>query len=134
MAPCVTRDVPQESAASDALASGAGARRRHDDDVAGAGEAELLAGDLLDEIGVGDRLVEEPTIALKAGTHDLEASCLALQNRVARDQSGSGLEAVPALDRMMDEVSRQPEAEDANQHPPRRTTSTDMGRHTRNFE
>ena len=92
-----------------------------DDDVARADKAQNLAGDFLHEVRVGLVGRKESDVALKLGASeggralvqaravDDDAASAELIVRVA--ERGSHLEAVPAIDCMMNEVGRQTQAE-----------------------
>ncbi len=77
-----------------------------DQTITGQGEAQLLACQFIDVVGVGRTLVQEGDFSLEARPHDLEGSNLPLQLCGAIDESGTRLETVPALDRVIAEVRR----------------------------
>ncbi len=86
-------------------------------------EAEDLAGDFFDKIGVGFGSGEQGHVALQFGAHGFEAFDLELQQSGSLDQSRSCLEAMPAIDGMMDEVGRQTQAEKQHRRLPWPRTS-----------
>jgi hypothetical protein len=90
-----------------------------DDAILWPGEAQHVAGDLLDEIGI--RLVrrEEVDVALQFGAHGLKAPDLELQQAGAFDQSGSCLETVTAIDRVIGEIGRKAPADKQHKGLPR---------------
>ena len=69
---------------------------RHDA-VFGVGKTQDLAGDLLDDVGIGKVGREQRHITLELGAHGLEALDLELQQGGALDQALSDLEAMPAM-------------------------------------
>jgi hypothetical protein len=83
-----------------------------------ANEAENLAGNFFHKVVVGLLGREECNVALELGAHGFEAFDLKLQQSRSLDQPGPRLEAVPAIDGMMDEVGRQTQAEKQNRDLP----------------
>jgi|UPI0003767E3E hypothetical protein len=61
------------------------------------GEPKHLAGNLFDEIGIGEIGAEQSDIALQFGAHSLEALDLELQSAFTLRKSVSRLEAMPAF-------------------------------------
>lgn len=72
--------------------------------------AQNIASDLFDKIGMGRVLIEKGDIAGEFRPHGLEAPDLKLQQSGAIDQLGTCLETVPAINRMVGEVSCQTDA------------------------
>jgi len=68
------------------------------------GEAQHLARDLLDEIGVRQVGAKERDIALELGAHGLEALDLELERALTLEQGIPRLEAVTALEHMKGEI------------------------------
>ena len=85
-------------------------------------EAEDVARYFLDHIRIGEVGREKGHIAFELGTHGLEAFDLELQQAGALDQNFSCLEAVPAIDCVISEISGQSQAEKQHRRLPRLPT------------
>ena len=66
--------------------------------------AQNIAGEFFDEIGVGDLWCQQRDIALELGAHGLKALDLKLQQIGAFDQLIASLEAVVAMQCMINEI------------------------------
>lgn len=82
----------------------------HDNSIRWTGIAEHVPCNLFHEIGMGRILIEQGDVAGQSGPHGLETLDLKLQQCGAIDQSGASLETVPAVDRMVGEVSCETQA------------------------
>lgn len=82
-----------------------------DDLVLRVREAQDLAGDLFDEIGVGQIRTQERHVAFELGAHGFETRKLKLKSAFTLKKSFPSLETVAAFPSVMGEICRQPQAE-----------------------
>jgi hypothetical protein len=81
-----------------------GSKTVAEDAIRGMSEAQHVAGDFLDEIGVRGFLGQERDVPCQLGTHGFEALEFELQERDALDELASGLEAMATIPGMMREI------------------------------